>query len=98
MQQGAQRGGSRGIRVPPTGAPVEILEVHVRLRGRGVQQLQEVRQLLDEHRDRVLRLLRAVEELVDVQLLHQLRLLGLDEHRLRACRSTCDTEFTLAQK
>ena len=54
MQQGAQRGGSRGIRVPPTGAPVEILEVHVRLRGRGVQQLQEVRELLDEHRDRVL--------------------------------------------
>ena len=40
-----------------------------------MQQLQEVRELLDEHRDRVLALLRAVEELVDVQLLDQLRLL-----------------------
>mmetsp|Transcript_117885 Transcript_117885/g.251800 ORF Transcript_117885/g.251800 Transcript_117885/m.251800 type:complete len:385 (-) Transcript_117885:1511-2665(-) len=53
---------------------LEILQVQIGLRLRCVEHLQDVRDLLHEHGHRVPRLLRAVEELVDLQPLDELRL------------------------
>mmetsp|Transcript_12776 Transcript_12776/g.31795 ORF Transcript_12776/g.31795 Transcript_12776/m.31795 type:complete len:439 (+) Transcript_12776:108-1424(+) len=62
--------------------PGQVVEVLVRLGLRGVQELQEVGHLLHQHRHGVLPLLCGVDELVDLQALHQVGLIGLDEDRL----------------
>mmetsp|Transcript_41210 Transcript_41210/g.89816 ORF Transcript_41210/g.89816 Transcript_41210/m.89816 type:complete len:273 (+) Transcript_41210:661-1479(+) len=62
--------------------PREVVEVLVRLRLGRVQQLQQVGDLLHQHGHGVLPLLRRVDELVDLQALHQVRLVGLDQDRL----------------
>mmetsp|Transcript_17609 Transcript_17609/g.45405 ORF Transcript_17609/g.45405 Transcript_17609/m.45405 type:complete len:731 (+) Transcript_17609:420-2612(+) len=64
---------------------LQVLEVQVGLRLRGVEHLEDVRDLLHQHGQGVARLLGAEEELVDLQALDELRL-GLDEDRLRAAR------------
>mmetsp|Transcript_3658 Transcript_3658/g.8594 ORF Transcript_3658/g.8594 Transcript_3658/m.8594 type:complete len:213 (+) Transcript_3658:805-1443(+) len=60
---------------------LEVLQVEVCLRLGRVKHLENMRDLLHKHRNGVPGLLGAIEELVDLKSLHELRV-GLDEDRL----------------